>query len=181
MKKLPLILVALSALALSTSAHAMFWQSAKLATPSTYEFAGVGQVTFDPSRFMAYADLIAGITPRLSLEARIGDGGNEFYIGGFGKYGLAYYEGFQFSFFGGVYNQGNGFVEFAPLTTFDFGRVDVTFGPDFSISLGDRSSSSSLNFGLSIPYEHRLSIFGELDIKLSNAPSSVLAGIRARF
>lgn len=182
MKKLPLVLAALSGLALTTpSAHAMFWQSAKVATPRTYEVGGVGQLTFDPSKFMAYADLIAGITPRLAMEARFGDGGYDFYMGGFGKYALAFYEGIQFSLFGGIYNQGNAYFEVAPMATIDLGRVDFTVGPDFSFSLGDRSSFSSINLGLSIPYERQFSFFGELDIKLSNFPSSVMAGMRARF
>ncbi len=165
----------------STPANAMFWQSAKVVTPRTTEVGGVAQLTFDPSKFMAYANLIHGVTPRLSLEGRLGDGGYDFYIGGFGKYALYSHNGFQFSLFGGIYNQGNAYVEFAPMGTFDLGRIDFTFGPDFAFSLGDRMSLSSFNLGFAVPYERRFSFFGELDIKLSHIPSSILAGMRARF
>lgn len=166
---------------LTSPAQAMFWQSAEITTPRTYEVGGVGQLYFDPSEFMGYVDFVAGIDPRLSLEARLGDGGAEFYAGGFAKYALFSREGFSFSFFGGIYTQGNGYVEIAPMGTYDLGRADLYFGPDFALTLGDRSSISTFNIGISIPYERRFSIFGELDIKLSNIPTSVLAGMRARF
>lgn len=175
------LLILVTVMQATTPAQAMFWQSAKIATPRTYELGGVGQLTFDPSKFMAYADFIAGISPRLDLEARLGDGGYDFYVGGFGKYALYSHNGLQLSLLGGIYNQGNAFFELAPMGTIDIGRMDLYFGPDFIFSLGDRSSGSTFNIGLSIPYDRRFHFFCELDIKLSHVPSSILGGMRARF
>ncbi len=162
-------------------AQAMFWQSAEVMTPRTYEVGGIAGLSFDPSKFMGYGQFKAGLAPRFELEARMGAGGYDFYLGGFGKYALFSRNGLSFSLMSGIYNQGNAYVEVAPIGTIDIGRMDLYFGPDFALSLGDRSSGSTFNIGVSIPYERRFSIFGELDIKLSNLPSSVLAGMRARF
>jgi hypothetical protein len=181
MKRLIPILAALFLTAPFSGAHAQIWQSAKALKQGAASVGAFGQLYFDPSEFMAYGQAAYGIGNGMQLEGRLGTGSLDFYAGMFVKAFVLSNKMISIALWSGIHSQGNAFWDFAPIFSHDFGRVDLYFAPFISLSLGDRSSGVTLNPGMSVDIQPNLVFYGELGLKLSNIPSSLMGGVRYFF
>ncbi len=175
-------LVALFSLVLfSSPAQAVLLQSAKVNPQGVASVGGYGQLYFDPSEFMAHAQLVYGVGNNYQIEGRFALGGLDTYVGGFVKNQIMTSSMMTFSVWGGIHSQGNAFIDLAPILSFDFGVLELYLGPALELSLGDADTGITFNPGLNFTTSPNLSVYAEVAMKISNTPTSFVGGVRYYF
>lgn len=162
-------------------AHAQIWQTANVLQQGAATVGGNGQLYFDPSEFMFNSQLLYGVGNQIQLEARLGVGSIDTYVGAFAKYHFFNNKIFDLAFWSGLHSQGNAYWDLAPILSHDFGSLEIYFAPYIAISLGDRKSGVTLNPGVSVDAQSNLKVYGELAVEVSNIPTSLAVGIRYFF
>lgn len=171
----------LGSLILSQPAQAILLQSAKVNPQGVASIGGYGQLYFDPSEFMAYAQLAYGVGNNFQVEGRVGVGGLDTYVGGFIKNQIMTSSLMSFSVWGGLHSQTNAFIDVAPILSFDFGAIELYLGPALALSLGDADTGLTFNPGLNFGTSPNVSVYAELAMKISNTPTSFIGGVRYYF
>lgn len=181
MKRLNVVALLCALFVATPLAHAELWQTANVYKQGSGGFGAVGQYYFDPSKAMLYGQFLYGVGNNLQIEARMGGGGLDFYVGMFVKDQLIATQDMSVAIWSGFHSQGNAFWDIAPIFSHNFGRIEFYFGPYVAVSLGDRDSGVTLNPGFRIPIQSNLSVYSELALKVSHIPTSVIGGLRYSF
>jgi len=174
-------LTLISMIFFAPSAHAVLLQSAKVNPQGIASLGGFGQLYFDPSEIMVYGQMVYGVGNNYQMEARVGLGGLDTYVGGFVKNQIMTSSLMSFAVWGGIHSQTNAFIDVAPILSFDFGAVELYLGPALALSLGDADTGVTFNPGLNFGTSANLSIYAELAMKVSNTPTSFIGGVRYYF
>jgi hypothetical protein len=181
MKNFLPLLVLVSWFSYSSPAQAILVQSAKVNPQGVASVGGFGQLYFDPSEFMAHAQLVYGVGNNYQMEARVALGGLDTYVGGFAKNQIMTSSMMSFAVWGGLHSQGNAFIDLAPILSFDFGAIELYLGPALELSLGDADTGLTFNPGLNFGTSANVSVYAELAMKISNTPTSFIGGVRYYF
>jgi len=142
---------------------------------------GYGQLYFDPSEFMAHAQLAYGVGNNFQIEGRFALGGLDTYVGGFVKNQVMTSSMMSFAVWGGLHSQSNAFIDLAPILSFDCGALEFYMGPALELSLGDANTGITFNPGLNFGTSPNVSVYAEVAMKISKTPTSFTGGIRYYF
>ena len=181
MKNLFRVVLLTCLVAFPISAQAVLLQSAKVVPQGVGSIGGFGQLYFDPSEFMVYAQAAYGLGNNYQLEGRVAVGGLDTYVGGFIKNEVYTTSAFAFALWGGIHSQGNAFLDIAPILSHDFGPLEMYIGPYLALSLGDADTGMTLNPGLNFTTSPNLSVYIEMGLKVSKIPTSFVGGVRYYF